>query len=296
MGFSLTIMALLGRLRVLVQQILLDVVSLFNMVSSLSKKRQSIKIAHKGIEVFRDFYPVSDDFVTLECVWKSDKFILLERKHEMENGSQAEDSGGNVSVQISDVNYNSVGSFLGDDQLVPERAETDAAAKENPSHVDDMNTDLSAGSSQIDGKESICDEEGENQSISKASINESSEVGLHALSRSCTNGKLYSCSKVAFVSINNPRLAQQSVQSNSVLTTNVKTFNFMGNESDQTKDDGGNSLATLFTETITSKPIPQNTDAPNQGSVQIQRVPIQISLSFPQSAAGKVGVLSLIQV
>ena len=35
------------------------------------------------MQVFRDFYPVSDDFVTLECVWKSDKFILLERKHKM---------------------------------------------------------------------------------------------------------------------------------------------------------------------------------------------------------------------
>ncbi|XP_061350358.1 uncharacterized protein LOC133295530 isoform X2 [Gastrolobium bilobum] len=50
MGLSLTIMALLARLRLLVQQILLDVVSLFNMVSSLSEKKQSIKITHMGIE------------------------------------------------------------------------------------------------------------------------------------------------------------------------------------------------------------------------------------------------------
>ncbi|KAE9598403.1 hypothetical protein Lalb_Chr15g0080391 [Lupinus albus] len=51
MGFSVTLMALLARLRVLVQQILLDVVSLFNMVSSLSKKKQSIKITSDGVEV-----------------------------------------------------------------------------------------------------------------------------------------------------------------------------------------------------------------------------------------------------
>ncbi|XP_065875613.1 uncharacterized protein [Euphorbia lathyris] len=57
MGFSLTILASLARLRVLVQQILLDFVSTFNMVSSLSQKKQSVKITQEGIEVFRDFYP-----------------------------------------------------------------------------------------------------------------------------------------------------------------------------------------------------------------------------------------------
>ncbi|MBA0705587.1 hypothetical protein Golax_017771, partial [Gossypium laxum] len=50
MGFSLTVLALLARLRVLVQQILLDMVPVFNTVSSLSQKKQSIKITHQGIE------------------------------------------------------------------------------------------------------------------------------------------------------------------------------------------------------------------------------------------------------
>ncbi|TKY46835.1 hypothetical protein E2542_SST28884 [Spatholobus suberectus] len=210
MGFSLTIMALLARLRVLVQQILLDIVSLFNMVSSLSITKQSIKITHNGIEVFRDFYPVSGDFVTLECVWKSDKFILLERKHKTKDESQAEDSGGNVSVQTSDVNYNSIESFLGDDQLVPEGVEADVAAKD-PCHINDQNTDLLIGSSQIDNKETIYSEEGENQGTTKSSINESSpEVGLHASSRSSTNDELHSCSKkVAFVSIKNLTLTRR---------------------------------------------------------------------------------------
>jgi hypothetical protein len=35
----------------ILMQILLDIVDLFNMVSSLSKKKQSIKITHEGIEV-----------------------------------------------------------------------------------------------------------------------------------------------------------------------------------------------------------------------------------------------------
>ncbi|KAK2386107.1 hypothetical protein QL285_060038 [Trifolium repens] len=273
MGLSVTIMALLARLRVLVQQILLDVVYLFNMVSSLSKKKQSVKITHDGIEVFREFYPISDDdeYVTLECVWKSDKYILHERKQKRENESQGEDSGENLSVQASGVNYNTIESILGDDQLDPERVEADAAAEQDPSHVKDMNTDLLPGLSQIDEvKETVfsisvgggnhtttketlfsSEEQGENLSTTKASLCKSAPEGdLHGLSQSSTSGKLHSGSKkVAFVSIKNPKLAPQSVQSSiSVLTSKdkAKPFHFMGNESDQTKDDKGDSLANIF--------------------------------------------------
>jgi len=109
------------------------------MVSSLSQKKQSIKINHDGVEVgwnscstgqsvglfwhilllqvFREFFPVSEDFVILECVWESDKFILLERKSKRENASPIEDSGGNVSVQASAVNYESIESCLGGKNL-----------------------------------------------------------------------------------------------------------------------------------------------------------------------------------
>lgn len=139
-----------------------------------------------------------------------------------------------------------------DDQLVPERIEADAAAKEDPSHVKDMNTDLLIGSSQIDNdKETVCSEEGgENHGTTKASFSESSpEGGLHAPSRSSTAGKLHSCSKkVAFVSIKNPTPAPQNVQSSSiaVLTTT-------GNESGQTKDDTGGSLASLLLTNVNAK-------------------------------------------
>ncbi|CAN1789852.1 hypothetical protein LINPERHAP1_LOCUS18622 [Linum perenne] len=79
MEFSLAVLALLARLRVLVQQILLDVVSLSNTVSSISQNKQSVKINQKGIEVFREYYPSNKEFISLECVWKVDKFVLLER-------------------------------------------------------------------------------------------------------------------------------------------------------------------------------------------------------------------------
>jgi len=64
-------------------------------------------------QVFRDFYPVNDDFVTLDCVWESDKFILHERTHKRKNETQAEDYNEHASVQTSNVNYNSIESFLG---------------------------------------------------------------------------------------------------------------------------------------------------------------------------------------
>ncbi|XP_057433353.1 uncharacterized protein LOC130726142 [Lotus japonicus] len=244
MGFSVTIMALLARLRVLVQQILLDVVSLFNMVSSLSRKKQSIKISHEKVEVFREFYPVSADFVTLKCVWESDKFILLETKHKWESENQIENSGGNFSVQASGVNYSSIMSILGDDQRVSERVETDPTAREDASHVKDMNTDLLTGSSQIDyGNETLCSKEcGESDGTAKPSFGESSqEGGLHEFSQRHSGLK-----KVAFVSIKNPTSAPQNAQSIPVFTSNVKAFHSMGNQSDQTKDDTRDSLANVL--------------------------------------------------
>ncbi|MED6107843.1 hypothetical protein PIB30_018130 [Stylosanthes scabra] len=220
MGFSVTIMALLARLRVLVQQILLDVVSLYNMVSSLSKKKQSIKIISNGLEVVREVFPVSQDFVKLECVWKSDKFILIETKHDPENENQGED--GNVSVDASVVNYDTVENFLGDDQVVGNKV---VAATEDPSHVTDMNIDPSAGPSQIDNvKDTVCGEEGgDNQGDTKASFKNSAK--LHSATK-----------KVAFVSIKNHAPSSQSV---SPLTLNVK-------QSNETKDDAGDSLASFF--------------------------------------------------
>ncbi|XP_068640455.1 uncharacterized protein [Aristolochia californica] len=78
-GFSITILAMLARIRVLIQQILLDVVSVFNLVSSLSQKQQSVKLTQEGIEVFREYFPPRGEVLTLECVWLKDKFVLLER-------------------------------------------------------------------------------------------------------------------------------------------------------------------------------------------------------------------------
>ncbi|KAM7252560.1 hypothetical protein ACFE04_024443 [Oxalis oulophora] len=126
MGFSMTVLALLARLRTLVQQILLDVVSVYNIVTSLSRERQSVKINHEGIEVFREVYPTNEDFITLECAWKTDKFVVVERKHMGEIKNQDGNIEGGESTENFSVCYQTVEPFLGvDDMLIPMKMETD---------------------------------------------------------------------------------------------------------------------------------------------------------------------------
>ena len=50
------------------------------------------------MQVFREFYPTNEEFVTLECVWKSGKFVLIERMHENKTGSQEGDLKGDASL------------------------------------------------------------------------------------------------------------------------------------------------------------------------------------------------------
>uniref|UniRef100_J3MYZ0 Nucleolus and neural progenitor protein-like N-terminal domain-containing protein n=1 Tax=Oryza brachyantha TaxID=4533 RepID=J3MYZ0_ORYBR len=74
------VLALLARVRVLVQQMLLDVVSIYNKATDLIDKKQSVKISIGGAEAFREYYPSSNDAHTfLECIWVKDKFILHEK-------------------------------------------------------------------------------------------------------------------------------------------------------------------------------------------------------------------------
>ncbi|XP_038905505.1 uncharacterized protein LOC120091509 [Benincasa hispida] len=122
-GFCFVILALLARIRVLVQQILLDVVSVFNTVSSISKKKQVVTINQEGIQVFREFYPTNDEFVLLECVWEKDKFILQEKEQEVATKNQEEHVGPNVSLAASAVRYQKLKSFLEDDES--EQADAD---------------------------------------------------------------------------------------------------------------------------------------------------------------------------
>ncbi|CAN4102733.1 unnamed protein product [Withania somnifera] len=116
MGFSLTVLSLLARIRVLVQQMLLDVVCVFNNVSSLSQREQAIKLTQEGFEVFREYFPQKQQVGFLECIWKSDKYVLVERKNEKDARSHEKEAGEDVSVEASKIQYESIGIFLGDDE------------------------------------------------------------------------------------------------------------------------------------------------------------------------------------
>jgi hypothetical protein len=65
------------------------------------------------VQVFREYYPTNEEFSTLECVWKSDKFVSLERTHKSKTGSQDGDHMEDVPLEASAVKYQSIESFLG---------------------------------------------------------------------------------------------------------------------------------------------------------------------------------------
>ncbi|EMS57026.1 hypothetical protein TRIUR3_06551 [Triticum urartu] len=86
------VLALLARLRVLTQQMLLDVVSIYNKVTDLTDKKQAVKISIDKVQAFREYYPSSNDPSTiLECVWVKDKFVLHEKTKASSQKTQAED-------------------------------------------------------------------------------------------------------------------------------------------------------------------------------------------------------------
>ncbi|KAK9092098.1 hypothetical protein Syun_027009 [Stephania yunnanensis] len=117
MSFSVTILALVARLRILVQQMLLDVVSIFNIVTSISQKKHSAKLVQEGIEVTRDYYP-PNEVLTLECAWKTDKFVLLEKTIKIQDQDKESEVGGEVSLSIgtSSIQYQKLDAFLGEDE------------------------------------------------------------------------------------------------------------------------------------------------------------------------------------
>ncbi|CAL1384568.1 unnamed protein product [Linum trigynum] len=147
MEFCLAVLALLARLRVLVQQILLDVVSLSNTVSSIAQNKQSVKVNQKGIEVFREYYPTNKEFTTLECVWKVDKFVLLERVQKTEV-KEDEETIKDANNERKAIRYRSIKAFLreiNDDDDDVEKMEVEHPVKEDPSLVK-KDEGLTAGS------------------------------------------------------------------------------------------------------------------------------------------------------
>lgn len=261
MGFSLTILALLARLRVLVQQILLDVVSVFNMVSSLSQEKQSVKITQEGLEVFREYYPTNKEFVTLECVWKTDKFVLVEKTHKID--VQGQDGGlGDGSIEKPVPLYRTIVSFLGDSDSDIEKADEDHTAKED-SYEDKQHlfpgpsVESSEQGNQVEGDVEL----GDNPIISESPGKQlPPEDSLAAKSSSPPSSRVltpqYGARQVAFVSVKRPApstTAFVSVKKPTTPTSHIEDPHFKEIEDTSIKDDsisnllaGGNPKQILF--------------------------------------------------
>ncbi|PWZ21553.1 hypothetical protein Zm00014a_031426 [Zea mays] len=85
------VLSLLARVRVLIQQMLLDVVSIYNKVTDLTERKQAVKISISGVQAFREYYPSMNDACTvLECVWIKDKFVLHEKVKYISQENQVE--------------------------------------------------------------------------------------------------------------------------------------------------------------------------------------------------------------
>ncbi|PIN17215.1 hypothetical protein CDL12_10128 [Handroanthus impetiginosus] len=75
---------------------------------------QTVRLNQDGLEVFREYYPRKEEaIIMLECIWETDKFVLLERtyKRESNNCEEAE-----VSLDASKIQYENIEALLGVDE------------------------------------------------------------------------------------------------------------------------------------------------------------------------------------
>ncbi|XP_010519275.1 PREDICTED: uncharacterized protein LOC104798777 isoform X2 [Tarenaya hassleriana] len=155
-GFSVTFLALLARLRILVQQILFDAVSIFNSVTSISRKKQVVKIELDGVEVFREFYPKDEDYITLDCVWKTDKFVLLEtlQKREDITITKDQDVAEDPSSRDLSIQYHTLFSFLGEDASSLVEAEDKVVVRESSTSMEGVpSSETNNGTQQTEASE-----------------------------------------------------------------------------------------------------------------------------------------------
>ncbi|PIA42859.1 hypothetical protein AQUCO_02000362v1 [Aquilegia coerulea] len=113
MAFSVVNLALLASLRVL---ILLDVVLVFNMLSSSSQDDQSAILTFEGVEIFREYHPSDNDVIALECLWEAEKFVLHEKTQKSETSNQVKHVRGGIKTPLkpSSVKYQAIEAFLGE--------------------------------------------------------------------------------------------------------------------------------------------------------------------------------------
>ncbi|KAJ9556960.1 hypothetical protein OSB04_011574 [Centaurea solstitialis] len=171
MGFSTTVLALLARLRVLTQQ------------------------------VFREYYPANEEVVLLECLWQTDKFVLMEKKNEPENKIPDIIKDNVVFQGLSTVEYQTVDTILGEnksvDMIVDKTSEEDTKTA-NLSSIDDLANDCKQVDDQNDAKDHT-EHFNKNQELEQTT-NSSSMAHPNASEPKQSDLK----KKVAFISVKRP--------------------------------------------------------------------------------------------
>ncbi|PUZ55799.1 hypothetical protein GQ55_5G240700 [Panicum hallii var. hallii] len=175
------VLSLLARIRVLVQQMLLDVVSLYNKVTDLTDRKQAVKISIGGVQVY--------------CVLLKDKFVLHEKMKGSCQETQVEDQksfGPESSIQ-----YETLALISEDTPNFEETNQTakqaGAAAADQP---DKMNHCSDAGGSQS-GRQL------ENES-GACSVPDTLSTRIHSVPH--LNLKHETRKRVAFVAVGNPKV------------------------------------------------------------------------------------------
>ncbi|KAL9233475.1 hypothetical protein vseg_008472 [Gypsophila vaccaria] len=211
MAFSVMILALLGRVRVLVQQMLLDVVSVYNKVTSVAQKKQSIKISQDGIEVFREYYPMMEEVVTAECVWETDKFVLVEKSNKVDV-NLVENLETEQSIKTS-IRYRSIGISLKDDEHDPMEDDVHESGLEDGSSAKRKRPEspekISSETNQIDQAHVSSNPEdlGNLMAVANMTTENSAHVSSSTSTASCFHKPNFSSNKkVAFISIAKPAL------------------------------------------------------------------------------------------
>ncbi|KAF7041557.1 hypothetical protein CFC21_051336 [Triticum aestivum] len=124
---------LLGVARLL-SQMLLDVVSVYNKVTDLTDKKQSVKISIGKVQAFREYYPSSNNPSTiLECVWVKDKFVLHEKTKASSQKTQGEDL--KSCTPDSSIQYETLG-FVSEEMESLDGANTPAKQQHDASLAD----------------------------------------------------------------------------------------------------------------------------------------------------------------
>ncbi|KAI8557629.1 hypothetical protein RHMOL_Rhmol04G0024900 [Rhododendron molle] len=233
---------LLGAARLL-SQILLDAVTVFTMVFSLSQKEQSVKLTQDGIEVFREYYPMNEQSVLLDCVWETDKFVLRERSTNCKT-ERRENNVREISIGPSAIQYQSIEVLLGDNESgkadPTDISEGHAHIElDNPSSIENDDMKKVQDSSKVEDVSGFVEPLIQNLNSESGLLMDLSSPGSNPLKR-----KSGSTSKVAFVSVKKPATS----------TTNVSGLQIKGTESHgDSKEDpffslftGGNLKDSLF--------------------------------------------------